>query len=112
MKLSLFDVIFRPIKTSRKLMALMKAIELEPVFKKQETTGTRHVQTSEFMVLTTTVLMPVGIYNMIAPSLVAVDVQDYHPMTFKRRKSQALSIYEVSYPNAVAMLVAERMEDQ
>ena len=110
MKLSLFDVVFRPIKTSRKLMALMKAIELEPVFKASKN-AERQMQTSEFMVLVTTVMMPVGIYNMIAPSLVAVDTEGYHPMTFKRRKNQTLSVYEVSYANALAMLVAERMAE-
>jgi len=110
MKLTMFDVVFRPIKTSRKLMDLMKAIELEPVYKKQEGKD-RHQPTSEFVVLHTTVLMPVGVYNMIAPSLVAVDVDSYSPMTYKRSKKQELNKYEVSFENAVVMLVQERMSE-
>lgn len=111
MKLTMFDAVFRPIKTSRRLMALMKAIELEPTFKAQNGKE-RHQSTSEFMVLTSSVMMPVGVYNMIAPSLVAVEMDGYSPATFKRRKSQSLSIYEVTYANALSMLVAERLEEK
>ena len=110
MKLNLFDVVMRPIKTSRKLLRLMKEIELEPVFKPNKNAD-RHKDTSEFLVLTSTVMMPVALYNMIAPSLVAVETEGYNPMSFKRRKNQILNIYEVSYASAVAMLVAERMEE-
>lgn len=108
MKISLFDVVFRPIRTSRKLMRIMKQIELKPEFAKPKEPLK---EMSEFVVLTTTVMMPAAVFNMMKPSLIATDVDGYSPMVFKRRKSQALSTYDVPYANAVCMLVAERLEE-
>lgn len=107
MKITLFDVVFRPIRTSRALMRMMKQIELKPEFGKQAVPVTKH---SEFLVLHTTVLMPAAVFNMVRDSLVAVTTESYSPMTFSRKKDQSLNTSSVSYENAVCMLVQERME--
>lgn len=108
MKITLFDVVFRPIQTSRKLMRMMKQIEIEPKFAKAKAEDR---EMSEFVVLTSNVMLPAGVFNMIRESLVHVSVDGYSPMTFARRKDQKLTTYDVSYANAVCMLVQERMED-
>lgn len=109
MKLTMFDVVFRPIKTSRRLMALMKAIELEPVFAEKA----KGISTADeaYTVITTRVLMPTAVYNMIRPSLVRVEMDGYSPVTWKRTKEQKIDIYPVSFENAVVMLVQERMSE-
>ena len=107
MKVTLFDMVFRPLRTSRELMHLMKAIQLKPEFapakRKQE-------KMSEFVALHSTVLMPAAVFHMIQDSLVKVSVESWSPMTYKRDKNQELNTYDVSYENAVCMLVQERME--
>ena len=107
MKVTLFDMVFRPLRTSRELMHLMKAIQLKPEFapvkRKQE-------KMSEFVTLHSTVLMPAAVFHMIQDSLVKVSVDSYSPMTYKRDKNQALNTYDVPYENAVCMLVQERLE--
>ena len=109
MKISLFDIVFKPIRTSRKLMRLMKQIELEPKFKPVK--NEIYADKTEFVVLQSTTMMPAGVFNMIRPSLVAVEIDNYSPMTFARKKTQVLNTYDVSYANAVCMLVQERMEE-
>lgn len=108
MKLSLFEVVMRPIKTSRKLLRLMKEIELEPKFKANERV---EAKAGEYTVLTNNVLMPTAVFNMINASLVRVEMDGYSPVTWKRHKSQDLSAYPVAFENAVAMMVAERLEE-
>jgi len=107
MKITLFDVVFRPLRTSRELMALMKSIQLKPEFapvkRKQE-------KMSEFVVLHSTVLMPAAVFHMIQDSLVKVGTESWSPMTYKRDKNQELNTYDVTYENAACMLVQERME--
>lgn len=107
MKLTMFDVVFRPIKTSRRLMALMKAIELEPKFKPNERLTLKE---TGYTVLTSNVMMPTAVFNMINASLVKVNTESYSPLTWKREKEQDLTVYPVSYENAVVMLVQERLE--
>ena len=109
MRLNLFDVVFRPIKTSRKLMALMKSIELEPVF--AEKSKAKVTADDAYTVITTRVLMPSAVFNMIAPSLVVVEMDGYSPVTWKRNKNQKIDTYPVSFENAVVMLVQERMSE-
>lgn len=108
MKVTLFDVVFRPLRTSRALMRIIKQIEIEPKFVPSKGV---EADKSEFVVLTSNVMLPAGVFNMIRPSLVAVNIDGYSPMTFARKKNQELTTHDVSYANAVAMLVAERMED-
>lgn len=108
MKITLFDMVFRPLRTSRELMHLMKAIQLKPEFAPAKR---EQKKMSEFVTLHTTVMMPAAVFNMIQDSLVAVTVAEYSPMTYKRNKDQKLNTYDVSYENAVCMLVQERMED-
>jgi len=107
MKVTLFDVVFRPIRTSRALMRMMKQIELKPEFTKQNVPTT---PSKEFVVLHSTVMLPAGVFNMVRDSLVAVTTESYSPLTFSRKKDQSLNTSSVSYENAVCMLVQERME--
>lgn len=109
MRLNLFDAVFRPIKTSRKLMALMKAIELEPVFAEKA----KGVSTADdaYTVISTRVLMPTAVFNMIKPSLVKVEAEGYNPLTWKRTKDQKIDTHPISFENAVVMLVQERMSE-
>lgn len=107
MKLNLFEVVMRPLKTSRELLRLMKQIELEPKFKANEKVD---VVAGEYTVITNNVLMPTAVFNMIKASLVRVDMDGYSPVTWKRNKTQDLSTYPVAFENAVAMMVSERLE--
>jgi hypothetical protein len=87
----------------------MKEIELNPTFKSG---GRQTEEGSGYIALHTTVLMPMGIYNMIKDSLVAVET-DWKTgnHNYKRCKDQKLTTFKVPFENAVAMIVAERLED-
>jgi len=107
MKLRLIDVMFRPIRTSRKIIKLLKDVQLEPKF----APIARPESESNYVVVNNPVMMPAGIYNMIKDSLIRTDT-DYvgGKWLTKRHKDQEIRTTKVSFEEAVCMLVQERME--
>ena len=108
MKLRLLDVMFRPWKVSRDMIKLLQNIELQPVLKVAD--RPKADVSKEYVVLYGTVLMPTAVFNMIEPSLTAVDYKyggNTHQYT--RKENQELTVREVTLEEVAAMLVYERM---
>ena len=108
MGLSMFDVVFRPLRTSRKLFRMMKDIELHPTLRGTQ----RETPDSNYVILTSNVLMPTAVYNMIKESLVVMDIKfGAGKSSWERHKTQDVRTHKMSFEEAITMLVTERLED-
>lgn len=108
MSLTMFDVVFHPLRTSRKMFRMMKDIELNPSLRGKA----RDTADANFVVVSSNVLMPAAVYNMIKDSLVVMD-SNYSEgkMNWERHKSQDIRTHKISFEEAVTMLVTERLEN-
>lgn len=106
MKLRLLDVMFRPLRTSRALVRLLRNVHLNVVFAPPKTPEVK----SGFVVLANKYMMPSSTFNMIKHDLVVVDYDYKGGKVWKRRSEQEVSVDEVPFETAVVMLVNERLE--
>lgn len=105
--ITLFDIVFRPLRTSRKMFRVMKSIELNPALRGVA----RETADSNYVVVSSNVLMPAAVFNMVKDSFVVMDSKwDSGRLQYYRKRDQKLSTHKVSFEEAVAMLVAERLE--
>lgn len=109
MNLRLIDIMFRPFRTSRKLIRLLRDIEVTTALKPQN----QKPAESAYVVIHSTVMLPSGVYNMIKDNLTKVDSKyDSHTRryVFSRQKDQTINITSVKHDEYIAMLVAERFD--
>ena len=105
--ITIFDVVFRPLRTSRKMFRMMKDIELNPALRGEA----RETADSNYVIVSSNVLMPAAVFNMVKDSFVVMDSKwDSGRLQYYRRREQKLSTHKVSFEEAVTMLVAERLE--
>ena len=104
MQIRLIDVMFRPVRTARKLIRLLKDVELQPVLTQTD----RKLVSEDWVVLGGTYMIPSGVYNMICSSIKVVDY-DWKTELFSLKKDQTLSPRVLSHGEIVAMAVAERL---
>ena len=106
----LIDLVFRPIKTSRLILRLMQESEINIEFKPQRKRQPDE-KMSEFVVLGHYYMMPASSLKLIEDTIVRVDSNGYgEDRVWKRQKDQALTVQKVSFAQAVAMCVNEKLE--
>jgi hypothetical protein len=106
MKLRLIDVMFRPVRTSRALIKLLRDVHLNVQFEEPRAPEVK----SGFVVLASKYMMPSSTYNMIKQDLVVVDYDYKGGKIWKRNHEQKVSVDEVPFETAVVMLVNERLD--
>lgn len=104
----LIDIVFRPIKTSKLILRIMRESEINIEFKpKRPDTKVE----SGFVVLGHHYMMPTSTFKMIEQSIVKVDYNGYgDARIWKRQQDQSISLTTVSFEQAVAMCVNEKLE--
>jgi hypothetical protein len=106
----LIDFVFRPIKTSRLILRLMRESEVNVEFKPKRKSKLDE-KMSEFVVLGHYYMMPASSLKLIEDTIVRVDSNGYGDnKIWHRVKDQELTIQKVSFAQAVAMCVNEKLE--
>lgn len=106
----LIDLVFRPIRASREMVRIMKQCEIKLEFKPLEPLS-KDVKMSEFVVVGHDMMMPASSYHLIKDTIVKVSGSGYGDgRIWSRAKSQTLSVENVSFAQAVAMCVNEKLE--
>ena len=105
----LIDIVFRPIKTSRTILRILRDSEVQIEFKPRKVDFKKE-KMSEFVVLGHYYMMPASSLNLIRDSIVMVDYDGYGDNRVWRRSKQDMTIHEVSFAQAVAMCVNEKLE--
>jgi hypothetical protein len=106
----LIDLVFRPIRTSREMVRIMKQCEIKIEFKPAAPIQ-KHEKMSEFVVVAHDLMMPASTYHLIKDTLVKVSGSGYGDnRIWARAKSQEISVEKVSFAQAVAMCVNEKLE--
>jgi hypothetical protein len=104
----LIDLVFRPINTSKTIMRILRESEVNIEFtpKRPDT----KIE-SGFVVLGHYHMMPASSFKLIEQSIVKVDSSGYGENTvWRRQKDQTLSLSKISFEQAVAMCVNEKLE--
>jgi hypothetical protein len=104
----LIDIVLRPIKTSRNILRIMRECEVNIEYKpKRPTTKIE----SGFVVLGHYHMMPASSFKLIEDTIVKVDSNGYgENKIWRREKDQTIGVQKVSFEQAVAMCVSERLE--
>lgn len=106
----LIDLVFRPIKVSKTILRIMRESEINIEFKPKRKL-TVDEKMSEFVVLGHYYMMPASSLKLILDTIVKVDSKGYGENTiWERQKDQELGIRQVSFAQAVAMCVNEKLE--
>lgn len=106
----LIDIVFRPIKTSRALVRIMQQCEIRLEFKPTRPMAGDE-KMSEFVVVAHDLMMPASSYHLIKDSLVKVSGSGYgDTRIWARAKNQDVHVERVSFAQAVAMCVNEKLE--
>lgn len=110
MRLRLLDVMFKPWRTSRALIKLLRNVHLNVQFEPAQSNSTL----SEYVVFGNRYMLPAAVFNMVKSSITLVDY-DYtsgHGKTWKRRpaKEQVIEHDDIPLETAVVMLINERMD--
>lgn len=106
----LIDFVFRPIKTARRVLRIMRDCTVEVKFKPQRESLAKD-EMSEFVVLGHYYMMPASSLKLIEDTIVMVDSNGYGDnKIWHRKKEQSLLIQKVSFAQAVAMCVNEKLE--
>lgn len=106
----LIDIVFRPIKTSRTLVRIMKQCEVKIEFKPSAPIA-KDEKMSEFVVVAHDLMMPASSYHLVKDTLVKVSGSGYGDnRIWSRARSQDISVEKVSFAQAVAMCVNDKLE--
>ena len=106
----LIDIVFRPIRTSKLILHIMRETEMNIEFKPQRKSKLDE-KLSEFVVLGHHYMMPASSLKLIEDTIVRVDSTGYgESKLWHRDKNQELTIQKVSFAQAVAMCVNEKLE--
>lgn len=106
----LIDFVFRPIKTARFILRVMRDCEVEVKFNPQRKTKVDE-KMSEFIVLGYDMMMPASSFKLIEDTIVMVEGNGYgENRIWSRKKKQGIEVQKVSFAQAVAMLVNEKLE--
>lgn len=104
----LIDIVFRPIKTSRLILRILRESEINIEFKPKRPPSKID---SGFVVLGSSYMMPASSFKLIAQDIVKVDYDGYgDSRIWRRHKDQSISPTTVSFEQAVAMCVNEKLE--
>ena len=104
----LIDLVFRPIKSSKTILRILRDCEMNIEFKpKRPNTKIE----SGFVVLGSSYMMPASSFKLIEQDIVKVDYDGYgDSRIWKRHKDQSVGVQKVSFEQAVAMCVNEKLE--
>lgn len=106
----LIDIVFRPIRTSRMILRIMRETEMSIEFKPKRPSVFED-KMSEFVVLGHYYMMPASSLKLIEDTIVKVDSNGYgENKIWYRKKEQELTVQKVSFAQAVAMCVNEKLE--
>lgn len=106
----LIDLVFRPIKTARFIVRIMRDCEVNVAYNPQRKSKLDE-KMSEFVVLGHYYMMPASSLKLIEDTIVRVDSNGYGDnKIWHRTKDQDLSLQKVSFAQAVAMCVNEKLE--
>lgn len=106
----LIDFVFRPIKTARFMLRILRDCEVKVEFKPRRANFHKD-ELSEFVVLGHYYMMPASSLKLIEDTIVMVDSNGYGDnKIWHRKKDQSLSAQKVSFAQAVAMCVNEKLE--
>lgn len=106
----LIDFVFRPIKTARFILRVVRDCEVKVEFnpRRKELVNEKM---SEFVVLGNYYMMPASSLKLIQDTIVKVDYNGYgKDRIWKRNADQDLNVLAVSFAQAVAMCVNEKLE--
>lgn len=104
----LIDIVFRPIRTSRTILRILRESEINIEFKPKRPDV---VLESGFIVLGHYHMMPASSFKLIEQSIVKVDSSGYgKDAIWRRQKDQSLTVTKISFEQAVAMCVNEKLE--
>lgn len=106
----LIDFVFRPIKTARFMLRIIRDCEMNIEYKPQRKSAL-DAKMSEFVVIGHYYMMPASSLKLIEDTIVMVDSDGYgENKIWRRKKDQSLSAQKVSFAQAVAMCVNEKLE--
>ena len=106
----LIDIVFRPIKTSKLILRIMRETEMNIEFNPKRKSKLDE-KLSEFVVLGHYYMMPASSLKLIEDTIVKVDSNGYGDnKIWHRNKDQELIVQKVSFAQAVAMCVNEKLE--
>lgn len=106
----LIDIVLRPIKTSRFILRVMRDCEVEVKFKPQHRPKPTE-KMSEFVVVGYNLMMPASSLKLIEDTIVKVEGTGYgKERIWSRMKDQKIETQEVSFAQAVAMCVNDKLE--
>ena len=106
----LIDIVFRPIRTSKLLLRIMRESEVKIEFKPR-TPMAKNEKMSEFVVIGYDMMMPASSFKLIEDSIVKVSGSGHgDSRIFSRAKNQSISVEKVSFAQAVAMCVNDKLE--
>ena len=106
----LIDIVFRPIRTSKLILRILRDSEINIEFKPQRKTKLDE-KLSEFVVLGHYYMMPASSLKLIEDTIVKVDSNGFgENKVWHRDKKQELVVQKVSFAQAVAMCVNEKLE--
>jgi hypothetical protein len=106
----LIDIVFRPIKTSRLILRILRDCEVEVKFNPQRKPKVDE-KMSEFIVIGYDLMMPASSFKLIEDTIVLVEGSAYgENRIWSRKKKQGIEVQKVSFAQAVAMCVNEKLE--
>ena len=106
----LIDFVYRPIRTSRTILRIMRESEVKIEFKPRAPMG-KDEKMSEFVVIGYDMMMPASSWNLVKDSIVKVSGTGHgDTRVFSRAKTQSISVEKVSFAQAVAMCVNDKLE--
>ena len=106
----LIDIVFRPIKTARFILRVVRDCEVKIEYNpKRKSLAAEKM--SEFVVLGNYYMMPASSFKLIEDTIVKVDYNGYgKDRIWKRNADPELNVTAVSFAQAVAMCVNEKLE--
>ena len=112
MKIRLLDLLCRPWSVSRQMIRALKDmhVNMEVVY------GKPIIETKEYpsgyVTINSTFMIPVSSFKLIEQDIVVVESEGYgSSRTWKRKKNQDVSISQITYEQAIVMLVNERLDN-
>ena len=106
----LIDLVFRPIKATRTILQIMRDCQVNIEYKPSRKHKVDE-KMSEFVVLGHYYMMPASSLRLIEETIVRVDSNGYGDnRVWHRVKDQELTLQSVSFAQAVAMCVNEKLE--
>jgi hypothetical protein len=106
----LINLVFRPIKTARYMLRILRDCEVKVEFKPQRKPKADE-KMSEFVVIGYDMMMPASALKLVEDTIVMVSSDGYgENKIWHRKKDQSVSVQKVSFAQAVAMCVNEKLE--